>query len=62
MILRQLQCSGTVECVKRTLTLTLTLILTLTLTLTLTRCVKLMQSGYPNRAPYADLQSRFKTV
>jgi myosin-5 len=38
MILRQLQCSGTVE------------------------CVKLMQSGYPNRAPYADLQSRFRTA
>ena len=28
MILRQLQCSGTIE------------------------CVKLMQAGYPNRAPY----------
>ena len=38
MILRQLQCSGTVE------------------------CVKLMQSGYPNRAPYADLHARFRTA
>ena len=36
MILRQLQCSGTIE------------------------CVKLMQAGYPNRAPYADLHSRFQ--
>ena len=38
MILRQLQCSGTIE------------------------CVKLMQAGYPNRAPYRDLQTRFKTA
>ena len=25
-------------------------------------CVKLMQAGYPSRAPYADLQARFKTA
>ena len=38
MILRQLQCSGTVE------------------------CVRLMQAGYPNRAPYQDLHQRFRTA
>ena len=37
MILRQLQCSGTIE------------------------CVKLMQAGYPSRAPYEDLRNRFKS-
>jgi len=36
MILRQMQCSGTIE------------------------CVKLMQAGYPSRAPYDDLRTRFK--
>ena len=36
MILRQMQCSGTIE------------------------CVKLMQAGYPSRAPYDDLRERFK--
>ena len=36
MILRQMQCSGTIE------------------------CVKLMQAGYPSRAPYDDLRQRFK--
>jgi len=25
-------------------------------------CVKLMQAGYPSRAPYADLQTRFKSA
>ena len=36
LVLRQLQCSGTCE------------------------CVKLMQTGYPSRAPYRDLRARFK--
>lgn len=36
MVLRQLKCSGTIE------------------------CVKLMQAGYPSRAPYKDLRARFK--
>ena len=25
-------------------------------------CVKLMQAGYPSRAPYTDLQTRFKSA
>ena len=38
MVLKQMERSGTIE------------------------CVKLMQAGFPSRAPYADLQQRFKAA